>query len=214
MFVAQATRPDILYAVNFLSRFNQQPTRAAWTAAKRTMRYLGATKQYKLCYSSQDKRIAPIVYSDADWAGDTTDRRSTSGALITIGGGPVVFASRKQSVTAQSSTEAKFIAANEAAKELKWVTQLLGELRVGSERPKLLIDNAPTIKQIQNPDKKRRRKHIEVRFNSIREQYLNKLFDLHHIDSQHQAADLLTKAVSPRILRKLVTILGCCQEPW
>jgi len=65
------------------------------------------------------------VFSDADLAGDPDDRKSTSGLVVIVSGAPVIYTSRKQTVVAQSTPEAGFPAANEATKELIWLSNLL-----------------------------------------------------------------------------------------
>lgn len=154
------------------------------------------------------------MFSDADWAGDSSDRHSTSGVLITIGGGPVISISRKQNLTAQSSTEAEFIASNEAAKEISWLVQLLEELKLPFKVPLLLVDNQSTLRQIQNPDTKRRSKHISIKFNYVRELFQQNFFKLQYIETKNQAADILTKAVTGPTLHRHLTNLRCYQAEY
>jgi hypothetical protein len=68
----------------------------------------------------------PVAYTDADWGGPPTDkRRSTSGYVFLINGGPISWKSRKQTSTALSSNEAEYMAASEAARETEWLYRLL-----------------------------------------------------------------------------------------
>lgn len=202
-YLATRTRPDILFAVNFLSRFNQAPKEKHWTGVKRILSYLSKTMSHGLQFGQTSGIEA---YSDADWAGDHMTRQSTSGVLLLFGG-PVVFSSRRQTSVAQSSAEAEYLAANEAAKEIVWLTQLLDELGIKHRQPVLFVDNLPAIRQIKNSETRRRSKHIELKFHYIRKLYTDKIFDLTHVGSEDQIADFLTKPLNgPKLAELLAKI--------
>lgn len=116
MYLANCSRPDIIFAVNLLSRYNQDPKECHWEAVKRIFRYLKETKDYCIVYKQGADKL--VAFSDSDHAGDQRDRHSTSGVMIKYGNGPIVFTSKKQTAVAQSSTESEYIAANEAVKEI------------------------------------------------------------------------------------------------
>ena len=80
MYLAVSTRPDIAFAVNNLARFNSKPQKEHWTALKRVLRYLKGTTNIGILYK-QDGADKCLGYSDADWAGDTSDRRSIPGYI-------------------------------------------------------------------------------------------------------------------------------------
>eukprot|EP00253_Pinus_taeda_P012446 PITA_12446 len=86
MYAMVCTRPDIAHAVGVLSRFTSKPGKEHWTAVKRVFRYLRGTSDYGLCTrKDQDTECwIFVVLSDADWAGDLGQRRSTSGYVLTI----------------------------------------------------------------------------------------------------------------------------------
>ena len=86
MYLATCTRPDIAYAVGMLARFSSKPNQSHWTAAKRVLRYLRGTVNFGILYRGES---GVLGYSDADWAGDADDRKSTSGYMFLIAGGPV-----------------------------------------------------------------------------------------------------------------------------
>ncbi|GJQ68502.1 hypothetical protein Trydic_g17075 [Trypoxylus dichotomus] len=87
LYVAQSTRPDITFAVSLLSRFNNNPGKAHWTAVKRVLRYLKSTKNMKIQYTKEEEQDLH-GYCDADWGSDLDNRRSVSGYVF-ISQGPI-----------------------------------------------------------------------------------------------------------------------------
>jgi hypothetical protein len=123
MYAALGTRPDIAYAVAALSRYNSRPSTVHLTAAKRVLRYLKTTKTAKLYYSTNG--VTELHgYTDADWAGDSADRKSQGGYTFIMGGAAVSWQSRKQPLIALSTLEAEYIACSDAVRETKWLLQL------------------------------------------------------------------------------------------
>ena len=114
LFVPSRTRPDIALAVNILSRHCSRPTEEHTQAATRVLRYLKGTD---FCLRIGNFDLNLVAYSDADWAGDITDRKSTSGCLLVLGDTRVYCKSSKQKSVALSTTEAEFISASEACKK-------------------------------------------------------------------------------------------------
>jgi hypothetical protein len=80
------TRPDLCFAVNTLSQFMVEPKRVHWVAAKHVLRYLCGTIEFGLSYI-QGNGVKLVGYSDADWAGNIVNRKSTSGCVFSLGSG-------------------------------------------------------------------------------------------------------------------------------
>ena len=109
MYAMVCTRPDIAHAVGVLSRFMSKPGKEHWTAVKRVFKYLCGISDYGLCYQGRPRldRVLDIHgFVDANWAGDLDQRRSTSGYVFNLFGGPVSLMSKKQFVVALSTTKA------------------------------------------------------------------------------------------------------------
>ncbi|KAH9293237.1 hypothetical protein KI387_041559, partial [Taxus chinensis] len=114
-------RPDITHAVGVVSRFMSDPGKEHWQAEKCILRYLRGTMWIVLRYSGSDTTLRGYV--DSDMAEDLDSRRSTTGYIYTVGGTTVRWISRLQKLVALSTTEAEYVAATEASKEMIWLQQ-------------------------------------------------------------------------------------------
>jgi hypothetical protein len=201
MYLAIATRPDIAFAVGYLSRFLDRPTRKLWSAANRVLKYLKGTTTFGLEYKSSSTENFRF-FSDADYASDPLSRKSTIGQLIFGNGNPVFWASSRQTEVSLSSTEAELIAATETAKSAVWVTSFLRELGY-SFTPEIPIDNQSTTRLVHDDQFHKRTKHIEVRHFFIRELLENGKLTVAHVPTYQQLADILTKPLSKPTFIKL-----------
>ncbi|KRZ65887.1 Retrovirus-related Pol polyprotein from transposon TNT 1-94 [Trichinella papuae] len=160
MLLMTATRPDIAYAVSTVSQVMDKPVIKAWQAVKRIFRYLCVTADYGLLYHAKEGFLKG--YSDADYAGDVTTRRSRTGVVCMCAGGAVLWHSQKQRSVALSTTEAEYVAASEAAKDMMWLMTLFAEVTKVKQKPILFVDNMGAVKLSKNPEFHKRSKHIDV----------------------------------------------------
>jgi hypothetical protein len=193
MYAALGTRPDISFAVSFLSQFMQNPGRAHWEAVKRVFRYLKGTKDTCLVIGGTGKGLE--AFSDADWASQE-HRHSISGYVFTIGGGAVSWSSKKQVIVALSTTEAEYIAATHAAKEALWIRMFLAEIARPLKKPTTIhLDNISAISITKNDEYHPRTKHIDIRYHFIRHAVQERLLHIDYVPTEDMAADMFTKGL-------------------
>ena len=189
------TKPDICYAVNTLSQFMVEPKRAHWAAAQHILRYLQGTVDYGLLYT-KGKDIKLSGFTDADSAGSSVDRKSTSGYYFNIRSGMTSWCSSKQKFVALSSSEAKHMAASTASCEAIWLRKLLVNLfRRNMEATRIMCDNQSCIKLSENPVFHDRSKHIDIRCHFVRDCVQRGAVQLSYTPTREQVADILTKAL-------------------
>ena len=193
-YLANISRPDIAYAVNYVSRFTESPLECHFQMLKRLLRYLRGTTELYLKYKC-DSDFKLTCYSDADFAGDEMCRKSTTGFLMNLGLCTVSWCSQKQKIVALSTTEAEYVASCDAVKHLLWCKRLIKEFGYNIQ-PEILIDNQSSIKIIKNPKFHNRTKHIDVRYHYIREMYNEKQFAVNYVPSDKNKADFLTKPLN------------------
>lgn len=196
LFLSMWTRPDITYAVGNVAKFCAKPSKKHWEAVKRIMRYLKGTINLGLQYEKGNSEEC-IGYSDADWAGDVQDRKSTSGYMFQMSGTAVSWRSKKQSCVALSTAEAEYMALASAAQEAVWLKQLVEELTSKSAKPIVVHeDNQAAIKMTKNPQFHGRAKHIAIKYHFIREQVERGTVKLEYCPTEDMLADILTKGLT------------------
>ncbi|KAL6319841.1 hypothetical protein AAG906_036909 [Vitis piasezkii] len=194
------TRLDISFHLSVVSQFLQSPCDSHWDAVIRILRYIKSTPGQGVLYKNRG-HTQVVGYTDADWAGSPTDRRSTFGYCVFIGGNLISWKSKKQDVVARSSVEAEYRAMALATCELIWLKHLLRELRFGKdEQMKLIYDNQAALHIASNPVFHERTKHIEVDCHFIREKIASGCVATSFVNSNDQLADIFTKSLrGPRI---------------
>jgi len=198
LYLAIMTRPDILYAVSSLSRCTKSPTTVDLHAINRVLLYVIGTKHLGLkLYSDEGVKLYATV--DASYACHP-DSKSHTGCTLHIGrmSGSIITLSKKQTVTADSSTVAEFIATHVVTKEIMWARSFLSSVKYPQSDPTVLFeDNMSTISMIKNKSNGNRTKHIEVRYNLVREQQSIGTLRMVHLSTEKMTSDMLSKPLSP-----------------
>ena len=190
------TRPDIAHAVHVVSQFVTFPTTVHWAAVLRILRYLRGTQFQSLLFSSTSS-LELRAYSDADWAGDPEDRKSTTGFCIFLGDSLISWKSKKQDVVSRSSSEAEYRAMASTTCEIVWLRRLLADMGVSHSRPTpLYCDNKSAVHIAHNSVFHERTKHIEIDCHLTRHHLQQGTITLPYVPSSLQIADIFTKAHS------------------
>ncbi|CAK9158417.1 unnamed protein product [Ilex paraguariensis] len=138
------------------------PSEAHMNAVTRILRYLKFSNGKGLMYSEND-HLNIDGYTDADWARNISDRKSTSSYFTFVGGNLVTWRSKKQKVVALSNAEAEFRGMAKSVCELLWLRRLLTKIGFAlSSEMNLFCDNKATIGISYNAIQHDRTKHVEV----------------------------------------------------
>lgn len=209
LFIANVSRPDISFAVNFLSRFCKNPGKAHWIALKRILRYLKGSSDKKMHFrrGSDDQSKSVIGFSDSDFAGDLDERKSTSGFVFKMAGGCISWRSKKQATVALSTAEAEFVAVSAAMQELLWLRSFQREL-LGSEEITLYCDNKSAICMAMNQSYSTRTKHIDIKHNFVQDSIKNGKCVLNYVNTNSMQADVFTKPLPSGRFGELRKMLG------
>eukprot|EP00253_Pinus_taeda_P034807 PITA_34807 len=208
-----ATRTDIMFAVSLISRFMESPKEAQRQATKRILRYVKGTKRFGILYTSSESSDL-IGYIDSDWVGSVDDRKRTSGYLFHMGSRAISWASKKQPIVALSTIEAEYVVATAAACQAVWMRRMLRSL--GQEHAKatmIFCDISSAIALSKNSVFHKQTKHIDTRFNYIRELVNNGEINLPHCSTEEQVAAILTKPLDQKSFEFLRKRLGMVNDP-
>ena len=172
------------------------------------LQYLKATPGRGLLFK-RGGNLTIEAYTDADYAGSISDRRSTSGYCTFLCGNLVTWRSKKQNVVARSSAEAEFRAMAQGICELLWMKIILNDLKIQCDGPMMLFcDNKSAISIAHNPVQHDRTKHIEIDRHFIKEKLDSGLISTTYIPSGQQLADVLTKGLPTEHFKELTSKLG------
>ena len=208
LYLATRTRPDISYAVSTVDKFSSKPNITHWSAVKRIFRYLKGNMDLGITYEKNEIDKC-LRHCDADFAGDFSDRKSTSGFCFSLGSGLVSWKSCKQSCVALSTAEAEYVSLSLAAQEAMWLRKLLLDLNFCNDEPILIFeDNQSTICLAKSNRNHSRSKHIDVKFNFIRDVINDRKILVEYCPTNDMVADIFTKGLSAERFNKLRSMLG------
>ncbi|GJR52490.1 putative ribonuclease H-like domain-containing protein [Tanacetum coccineum] len=188
-----ASRPDIMFAVCACARFQVTPKVSHLHAMKRIFRYLKGQPKLGLWYP-KDSPFDLEAYTDSDYAGASLDRKSTIGGCQFLGSRLISWQCKKQTIVANSTTEAEYVAAASCCGQVLWIQNQMLDYGYNFMNTKIFIDNESTICIVKNPVFHSKTKHIEIRHHFIRDSNEKKLIQMIKIHTDQNVADLLTKA--------------------
>ena len=178
LYLVKHTRPDIVNTVRELSKALDLPSPCAYKSMLRVVKFVLDTRNLAI-------RIKPtpfgeellweiVAFSDSDFAGDSETRISTVGFVLYLMGVPIIWKSKGMKSVTLSSSEAEYVALSEAAKEVKFVYQVMRSFELNVKLPIVIrVDNIDAIFMSNNVAVSQRTKHVDTRFKSVQEFVFN-----------------------------------------
>jgi len=197
LYASINTLPAISFAVNRVAKFVEAPRESHWTAVKRIFRFLKGIQQRGIVYKKTSGKPVLTMYCDADYATDIDTRKSTTGYVAFIAGGPVAWRSTTQKGTALSTCVAELYALTEATSHAIWHRNLLAGIGFNQcAATTVFEDNQAAIAVCENDVVTRRIKCVGVRLSFLRDQVNDDVVDLVYVASEENTADIFTKALT------------------
>jgi hypothetical protein len=215
LFAATTTRPDIAFACSRLARFNTNPNKSHHEAADRVLQYLHHTRGYTLQFGQRKGVVSMICASDASFADNSLDRKSSQGFVMTLFGGPIAWRANKQDTVTTSSTEAEFLALSQTAKEAIFLSRLLQALTVRLDEPlTILCDNRQTLRLLIEESAKLTTKlrHVDIHSHWLRQEVREKRIILDWVPTKQMPADGLTKSLGRQKHATFCGLIGLTDE--
>ena len=206
LYLVKHSRPDIANCVREMSKLLDCPTHAALKELKRCVKFVLDTSDYGLKIEPNhltEERWTLKAYSDSDWAGDSDTRISVSGFIIYLMGVPVSWRSRQQRSVVLSSSEAEFVALSEAAKEIKFIYQILASMGLKVQTPiKVYVDNVGAMFMSENMTTSQRTRHVDIRYHYVREFVDENFLKIVFVKTENNVSDGFTKNLSGELYDK------------
>ena len=197
MYLMLGSRPDLAYSVGKLARFSSNPSSQHTRALNRVLQYVRTTQNHYLEWIPDEDSIQPEGAVDADFAGDTSDRKSTAGYFFFLGGTVFSWSSKKESTVATSTMEAEYIALFLASQQAAWIFQFYDQIGFPLSQPiDIHCDSEAAINVAKAEQTHKLSKHLDVKCHSIRERVEQGMIKLVWVKTQANSADILTKQVS------------------
>ncbi|XRB17904.1 RNA-dependent DNA polymerase [Pseudoscourfieldia marina] len=200
--------PDLSSTVRVMSHVMSKPPSNFEACKKHVLRYLSGTINRGIKYNTNSNVPLKLIgYCDASWGDNHENRRSTSGYIFFLNGGPISWASYLQTTVALSTVESEVMALTEAIKEAIYIRRLLESL---AQRKKAQL-SFTRIQQsealVDHPTSHRRTKHIEIRREFIKFHIGHETVKIERVSTKDQLADILTKPLRQDIHNYLVQMI-------
>ncbi|GJR29564.1 putative ribonuclease H-like domain-containing protein [Tanacetum coccineum] len=208
-----ASRPDIMFVVCACARFQVTPKVSHHHAVKRIFRYLKGQPKLGLWYP-KGSPFNLEAYTDNDYAGASLDKKSTTGGCQFLRSRLISWQCKKQTIVANSTTEAKYVAATSCCGQVLWIQNQMLDYGYNFMNTKIFIDNESTICIVKNLVFHSKTKHIEIRHHFIRDSNEKKLIQMTKIYTDQNVADLFTKAFDVGRFQYLIATVDDAIQFW
>lgn len=205
LYLASATRPDVSYSTNVLSRHQVNPKESDWRMVTRIFQYLSGTRKYALTYKAKINEMA--AYSDASLS-DCKNSLTTCGFIITLFGDPIAWRTHKQSSVALSTCQSEYVAMSETSQELMSLHNSIQFILGENLYPMTLFcDNLAAQVCAKGTGNNKLRHMVERREHYVRECINKNYIKISWICSKKQLADIFTEALTQQLHDKLTHII-------
>ncbi|GJZ95787.1 ribonuclease H-like domain-containing protein [Tanacetum coccineum] len=207
------TLPDLFYAVQQVCLYMHDPREPHFAALKCILRYVQGTLELGLqLYASATTSL--VGYTDADWAGCPSTRRSTSGYCVFLGDNLLSWSAKRQHTISRSSAEAEYRGVANVVAETAWIRNLLRELHSPLLTATLVYcDNVSAVYMSANPVQHQRTKHIEIDIHFVRDMVKAGHVRVLHVPSRFQYADIFTKGLPSALFEDFRSSLSVRPPP-
>jgi hypothetical protein len=215
LYLAQASWPDIAFAVGYLSKFVTGYDETHWAAVKHVLQYLHGTCSFIITYNwntidlHEPHTLIPQVWCDSDWGGNTINRRSVTGFILYLCGGLFAWTLRSQLSITLSLCEVEYNALSEVVKQVMYICKFFTPLGLDMTIPmKIYSDNqgAITLAHKTQPTFHPCTKHFDIKVQHLHETVATGIIDVEYCPTDQMIADMLTKALSRLKLHHLKTM--------
>ncbi|KAJ0495145.1 putative RNA-directed DNA polymerase [Helianthus annuus] len=214
MYAQFCTRPDIAYIAGMLGRYQTNPGLDHWKAAKKVLRYLQGTKDYKLTYRRSD-HLEVVGCSDSDFAKCKDDKKSTSGYIFMLAGGPISWKSHKQQLTTTSTMMAEYIAVYNATCHGMLLRNLITGLKIVnsiSRTLKLYCDNSAAVSFSNSNSSTGAGLYLHTKYLFVRERVEENNLCIEYISTKDMLVDPMTKGLPPKVFEEHVSNMGLTKD--
>ena len=200
LYVAVATRPDIAFSCSYLARFSTDPRRVHYDQLLRVLQFLVDTVDHVIVF---DKNDGFKGFADASLESCKKTGKSTTGYVLFYAGGPVLWRSFLQTVVADSTGEAEYMALSPLCKEVIFASQLCAEVEFPAKIPVLVFDDSePAIAIAMGTGLTKRSRSIRLSFHNVRDCVATNTVTIEKVSGKTNPADILTKALSTEATRR------------
>jgi len=204
LYLVKHSRPDIANVTRELSKCMDKATPEAFKELKRAIKFVLDTKNYglKIEPKADPKALVwnMVCYCDSDYAGDRATQKSVSGFILFLMGVAILWRSKAQQSVTLSSSEAEYVSLSEAAKDVKFVYQILQTMNIKVKTPIVVrVDNVGAIFMSENIATTGRAKHVDIRYRFVNEMVGEEFLKIVFVKTKENYADGLTKNVTGEI---------------
>jgi Reverse transcriptase (RNA-dependent DNA polymerase)/gag-polypeptide of LTR copia-type/GAG-pre-integrase domain len=239
-YITHGTRPDALHITNQLAKMANNPMVEHWDIAMNLLSFMYHSRYWGVMYGGRDAKMQvnvitkpvdfpvprlrrplggqskePMVvgFADANHGTGLDDKRSISGFVIKVLGGPVSWASRTQPLTAASTTESEYRALSECSREALWISKLLDAFDIPCLPFPIFGDSQGALGAIRNYSYTPHTKHIEIVHDFMKDRFQSGQLDYQYVSGEDNPADIFTKCLGGPKFAKFRTMLGMAELP-